>query len=517
MKNMIKAKVIAAVALLGFGFSSCNDWLEVKMQDKIMENALFADYKGYMTALNGVYIGMLDLYSRSLTTGALDVMAQYYNVSQNNNHSMKLYATYLYSDPSIETATTSIWNQAYTLLANTNVIIEHTDNDMLTPQQHAVIRGEALALRAFIHFDLLRLYGPIFSEDSKKVCIPYQASSKREIQPMLPADEVLEKVIADLREAESLLVLHDPIITEGVKNSSVSDDGATSYDMSFRQLRLNYYAVQVLLARAYMWKGDNATAYKIAKEQILDKITTKDLEVFPWVTKEQTEINGRPDLLFSSEVMFSLYNSKRTDIYNGYFAASLRALSGRLTFFGSGFSGDSKIATFYDDESDFRLKAWEVVEPTDAERQEAESKGEVAPNTLIFKKYQDFSREAIIDGTETYRYMIPLIRLSEVYLMVAECTTNRTEAFEMINTLRKNRDCLDIDESQDLQKVLTYEMAREVIGEGQLFYFYKRRAAESMISGTKADGTVPMVKSYYEFPIPQAEFDKRGSGTDTKE
>ena len=305
MKNMIKAKVIAAVALLGFGFSSCNDWLEVKMQDKIMENALFADYKGYMTALNGVYIGMLDLYSRSLTTGALDVMAQYYNVSQNNNHSMKLYATYLYSDPSIETATTSIWNQAYTLLANTNVIIEHTDNDMLTPQQHAVIRGEALALRAFIHFDLLRLYGPIFSEDSKKVCIPYQASSKREIQPMLPADEVLEKVIADLREAESLLVLHDPIITEGVKNSSVSDDGATSYDMSFRQLRLNYYAVQVLLARAYMWKGDNATAYKIAKEQILDKITTKDLEVFPWVTKEQTEINGRPDLLFSSEVMFS--------------------------------------------------------------------------------------------------------------------------------------------------------------------------------------------------------------------
>lgn len=512
MKTINKMKSIVAASLLALGMTSCADWLDVKMEDKIMENTLFSDYKGYMTALNGVYLSMNDVYSRNLMTGPIDVMAQYYNVQVNNNHSLKLFATYAYSDGSVENVNSQIWSSVYTLLANTNVIIERIERDNpLTEQQRGILLGESLAIRAFLHFDLLRLYGPIYSQNPTMQCIPYQSSSDREIQPLLAADKVMENILEDLHQAESLLEQYDPIITEGVKNVATEDDGATTYDMSFRQLRMNYYAVEVLLARAYLWMGDKATAYKIATEKILDKITTDNLEVFPWATKEQVEAASKPDYMFSSEVIFSLYNTKRSDIQSAYFAATLRALSGRLTFVGETLAGEeSKVGTFYDDANDLRMKMWEVVEPTDAERQEAEANGEIAPNTLVMKKFASFGNDAVLDGTETYRYMMPLIRLSEVYLIAAECATNRSEAIGYLNTLRDHRLCFALEEADiDFNRELTYEMAREVIGEGQLFFFYKRRAESNMIAGTKASGTFPMVESNYVFPIPQTELDKR--------
>ena len=81
MKTINKVKSILAASLLAVSVTSCADWLEVKMEDKVMENTLFADYRGYMTALNGVYLSMNDVYSRNLMTGPIDVMAQYYNVT----------------------------------------------------------------------------------------------------------------------------------------------------------------------------------------------------------------------------------------------------------------------------------------------------------------------------------------------------------------------------------------------------------------------------------------------------
>lgn len=511
MKTINKAKSIIAASLLALSVTSCADWLEVKMEDKIMENTLFSTYRGYMTALNGVYLSMNDVYSSRLCTGPLDVMAQYYNVTDNNNHSQRLYASYSYNDAAMESARSTIWNSMYTLLANLNVVIEHTEGATpLTEAQKGLIRGEALALRAYIHFDILRLFGPIYSENPTMESIPYQSSSSRDIQPLLPAEKVMELIFADLAEAEQLLAQYDPIITEGVKNMATEDNGVSAYDLSFRQIRMNYYAAKALQARAYLWIGDKANAYKVATKDIIEKITTDKLVVFPWATKEQVEATGKPDYLFSSEVMFSLYNTKRSEIFSNYFSKALRTLSSRLTFIGDNLTGEnSKVGTFYDDPNDLRAKMWSVVEPLEVEQEEAEQKGEMAPNTLSLLKYDSFSRDAVTDGTETYRYMIPLVRLSEIYLIAAESTSNRSEAFSLINTLRHNRLCNALDESEDLNKALTYEMAREVIGEGQLFYFYKRRGEERMISGTTPTGTYTMLKSNYVMPIPQSELDKR--------
>ena len=51
-KTIIK---VAASASILLSLSSCSDWLQVEMEDKIMEPVLFSNYPGYVAALNGVY------------------------------------------------------------------------------------------------------------------------------------------------------------------------------------------------------------------------------------------------------------------------------------------------------------------------------------------------------------------------------------------------------------------------------------------------------------------------------
>lgn len=514
MKNITKAKIFVAAALLGLGMTSCNDWLDVEMDDKVMENTLFKDYSGYLSALNGVYLSMNDLYSSTYTVSGLDVMAQYYNVTANNDHLCKLFATFNYSDVAFESYNAGIWDKAYQILANLNVVIERCRGENpLSEKQRAILLGESLALRGFIHFDLLRLYGPIYSQNPTAVCIPYQSSSSREIQPLLPANEVLDLVIADLKAAEELLKDFDPIITEGVQNVTIDEDGIASYDMAFRQIRMNYYAVEALLARAYLWQGDKTNAYNVAKNQIIDRITSEDLEVFPWATRAQVADEQAPDRLFSSEVFFSLYNSLRyKNVQSVYFSETLTPQKARLTFFGEDLTGTSKIAAFYDDENDIRRTLWEVVEPTDSEKEDA-SVWDPAKTSLAFLKYKDF------EASKVYRYMIPLIRLSEVYLIAAECAPNETEGRAFLNTLRTRRDCQNVPDNADFNNALTYEMAREVIGEGQLFFFYKRRGATELIGGTgdSWSGYIPtfnMNIANYVWPLPQTETSKRESNND---
>ena len=213
--------------------------------------------------------------------------------------------------------------------------------------------------------------------------------------------------------------------------------------------------------------------------------------------------------MFSSEVFFAIYNTSRSQTYSNLFSSALRPLTGRLTFPGTNFS-DSKIATFYDDENDWRREMWDIAEPSEQEMKEAAENNSEATSSLYLTKYQEVSYDANLTGTEMYRFMVPLIRLSEVYLIAAEGAPTREEALGYINTIRYHRSCRNLEgDSFDLQEAITAEFAREVIGEGQLFYYYKRLAMEEMISGTAAGATYGMVLSNYVMPLPASETDKR--------
>ena len=83
---------------------------------------------------------------------------------------------------------------------------------VFTGNNYNLIRGEALALRALLHFDMFRLFGPVYKLNPTKTSIPYETSTTLQVQELLPGNEVMRHVIEDLSEAEKLLA-DDPIIT----------------------------------------------------------------------------------------------------------------------------------------------------------------------------------------------------------------------------------------------------------------------------------------------------------------
>lgn len=492
--------------------SSCNDWLAVDMEDAIMEDQIFSDDDGYKAVLNGVYVKMNNNYATTLTTTVIDVMAQYWDVRQNSNHKFFVYADYDFTDETFESTNESVWTNQYNQIANLNNLIEHIDaaDTKISATYHDLIKGEALALRAFLHFDLMRLYGPIYSEETKATtCIPYQETSSKEIQPLLPAQTVMEKVIRDLNDALGLLV-NDPIRTEGVMAEDSEDPNGTN-DLRYRQYRLNYYAVKALLARAYLWIGDKDKALTEAKELIAEN---EERSIFVWTPKADVQTSTNPDRLFSTEVIFGLYDSSRETVYDSYFnhTADYNTV---LTFKGETLEAvDGKMTYFYNDNNDIRRGSnfW-----SEEELEQTSDFGSSTQKAVCFGKYADIS------SSDAFRYMIPLIRMSEIYLIAAECTDDLSEAISYINKIRVNRNCVNLELTEDdneetIQSYITNEFMREVIGEGQLYFYYKRLGMEEILSGSTFEVdeywgdlyiTEEMALSDYVWPLPKAETDKR--------
>lgn len=60
-------------------------------------------------------------------------------------------------------------------------------------------------MRAFLHFDLLRLFGEAGAVNPDHECIPYVGKLTSEVHPLLTVKQCSECILADLKEARKLL------------------------------------------------------------------------------------------------------------------------------------------------------------------------------------------------------------------------------------------------------------------------------------------------------------------------
>ena len=184
----LKFQIRSALVVMSLLFLSCESWINVTPTDRLSEEMLFSDREGFVKALNGVYIELNtnELYGLNLTAGALDVMGQYYNAGTSSSNTYYQFARLIYTNTNELNTFSNIWRKAYLVIANCNAIIEECgeSNELLPEPYFSMIKGEALALRAMLHFDMLRLFGPLTSELNKQ-SIPYQTSSDQTITPLL--------------------------------------------------------------------------------------------------------------------------------------------------------------------------------------------------------------------------------------------------------------------------------------------------------------------------------------------
>lgn len=496
----MKLRVIIYFSLLLVAVSGCSDFLDIQPKDKQSEEQLFATRGGFYTAVNGIYnkLASSTLYGKNLTYEMIDILAFRYTPLSVNEYYTAL-VKLDYADETVEANLSSIWAAAYTVILNCNVLLKNLElsTGVLSEQEKNLLTGEALALRAFLHFDMLRLFGPVYVKDPSAEAIPYNESDKVSALPILSADTVMGRVLRDLNAAERLLEGNDPVIEQGAMASLEKDQEVY---LRYRQLRFNYYAVLALKARAYLYAGDKVNALITARRLLMDENVAKH---FPAVDPNKLLANQRtPDRVFSTEVLMGFYDKNRADIYTYYFddeTAGNHFLQPKANFVLSSLFGNEN--------QDYRFQThWK-------------SATSVGVQGEIFIKYKKIDKPKDENNSDKpnedleyfHAVLMPLIRLSEVYYIAAECETELQDGYDWLNQIRAKRGlpALTVNSEGDLRTRLNNEYAREFWGEGQTFFLHKRLNTEYLWideAGYNYNGA-----NYLKFtiPLPKGEIENR--------
>ena len=450
--------------------TACDRWFDVNPQTEVKQKELFSTDQGFYNALMGVYLNLSDpeLYGGELQFGLVDVLAQTYSISNTTGGgSAYLYAV-SYDWNNCKTLFEPLWEKAYTQIANCNNILKHLEgNRGLFPEgNYEIVEAEARALRAMLQLDLLRLFGPSPAGGMSKPAIPYVDAVVTVPFPQLTVEKTLERIIGDLERAFDLLKVNDPYFT-GIPDGEFDFMTANGFRQN-REYRLNYYGVSALLARAYLYKGDKSKALEYAT-----KVIGAD---YHFTTQE--EMNAMGVTLCYSEIISGIYlkNTLLKKQTEKWFSEN--AGSTKLKISSAGVETLFEVASL--GSTDLRKK-----------NQFGSRENE---NEVFLNKYFTGS-------------LLPLIRLSEVYYIAAECAEEPETRFGYLNEVRRHRfiPILDSRDPQiDLENEIYKEYAKDFLGEGQLFFYMKRKGMTSFtgVNGVEIRETGDPV---YQVPVPDME------------
>ena len=484
MKHIFKY-ILFGILLTGF-ISCKKDWLDVTATNQIKAKDQFKQTSGFKDALMGVYIGMTKptSYARDMTWNLVDLLSQQYAVLPN----LALYSdvqTFKYKTTRAMPQIDALWKGQYNTIANVNSVLDemNEDNKVLGKIDHAIIKGELLGLRAFLHFDLLRLYGDFDyanrPELINKLTIPYVTTLSKELTPQRSYKETFALMQKDISEALELLK-EDPIYKEVSRPADYYSEVNREGFYNLREQRMNYYAVKALQARVNIWQGStqdlqNATS---AAEEVIAKSGAK--------LRDPSSTVGS-DRILSSEQLFSLNVSAFANI----------------------------VGQFFNGENTTNYDALILLRPSAETLFETANQNIGVPdirfNTLLTQHSRGLvSQKLLQTSSSQYRNIMPLIKLPEMYYIAAEAylNTNLAKSIEYLNKVRESRGILqEIPAGSTLEIVkleLQKEYRKEFIAEGQLFFYFKRKGV-TQIPGLSAQTIAG--DQIYRLPYPDNEIE----------
>lgn len=444
--------------------------------DRVAEDVVFNSVTGFENALNGIYIELntSTLYGQYLSCEMIEIMAQRYNINKSNFYNYDL-MLHKYTEEGCKMRFEGLWGKAYNLIANINLLLKNCDvhREILSDEYYALLKGECHALRALLHFDIFRLFGPVYGPDEKAVGLPYYKEFSLDKRVSYKPEEFMNFVIADLHSADSLLK-NDPVLIEGTE--AIHDKAFVSQ----RKYRLNKYGVQLLLARAELYRGNKEAALVAAR-----KVIDAQEQWFPWVKREAIS-SGRvdPDRVFYTEILWGLQNSNLSVLYTSLFDGANLAPEMMLAPLGG------QVDQIFDNNrDDYRYEAYfrnrQIVSGV---------------NYNFFEKYK-------ITQDTTAGTIMPMLRVSEAFYIAAECEPNPKDGLVWLNKVLEHRGIQELTDEAYLVRTLEKEYIREFWGEGQLFFFYKRLKYPSIHRADDETYSVmmDMDMSDYQLPIPEEE------------
>lgn len=465
-------KVYIILSLLILGLCSCDSWLDVQSEQEVYEESMFEEGRGYYTAMNGLYILMSEnvLYGANLSYGAMEAWSRSYEANSNLTTFTDL-ANLDYQNSGPVSLAESIWLRCYKVIAEANNLIQNLEKDHDVVFKHGeltrnMILGEAYAIRALMHFEVVRIFAkaPVVDQGGVSATVPYVTEFPSHLNVPVATKKILESVIEELEKARELVKPFDlddryPGALSYADNNvdrrlklEVTGELTVTHDREeffrYRANRLGYYAITQLLARVCSYAGDVDKAYLYANE-IVEMVNTQTIYRFtpPAFIGNPVTMLGTVHPRLHEEVIFGVYNTKLSDFTEVYFGVNS--------------SNKLKITdpnALFENSNDIRLKAIVDLMPT-----KFSLTGNNADNMLRAST------------------TVPVMRIPEAYYIAAESIfdKDKEKALEIFHAVLEKRlnQAYALPSSvtkEQFMDALINEYRREFLCEGQLVFLYKR-------------------------------------------
>lgn len=429
---MKKIKYIA-LGILTALFSGCgNSWLDLESSTAIETEGSMTKLRDFEFVLNGAYSSMqssgyygADMICYGDLTG--DDMKSYKSSSTNVG-----FYTFKYNKTN---GPSGFWGMYYGVGKNLNILLRDIEKIALVPDRvittpkleklteqeyYNDLKGEALAMRALLLFDMARLYGyPYMKDNGASLAVPImdKVVDDKNIKPFRNTTaECYKAIVGDLKDAVNLL-------------RTVKKEG-----------KINKWAAMTLLSRVYLYMGNNDESYSIATTAI----TGAEKQGYKlWTNDEYAKIWATP---FNSELLFEIVN---------------------LTTDSPGKSSIGYLSTKYNlIATDKYWKKYMKDKSDDVRSQMVSTESSSKPYCL---KYPAQGAKSYEDAN------IPIFRLSELYLNAAEAAVKQNDITNTRKYLKpiyaRTGDNLDDVADDKIALDLVLEQRRiEFWGEGQRFF-----------------------------------------------
>ena len=447
MKVLKSIYKVMGCAILAASLSSCvNDWLDVAPSDGTDADAALTSSSDLAAARTGMYAALkgnsnlVDYYGQQFFVYG-DVHAgddyQYNNLGGSNRASF--YYDMNYQTASEFTSSSNVaWKSPYIVIGRANRIIAAAEGGALSDAAEAKATidqyaAEAKVLRALAHFDLVRIYGKPYTEDqgaSLGVPLVTEVLESNAKPARSTVAEVYTQVVKDL--------------TEAISSNALATETEPGY--------VSVWGAKAILSRVYLNMGDYANALSVAEDIIKNSgaaLWTRDQYFKAWDASTPNE----------SEFLFRLNVAGSTDSNDLNGIGNLQQREGYKEMVAT----KKFVDMLTSDPEDVRN---EMFLPATAAKEVAT----YGTNKVYLNKLRGQG------GNLRNVTIVPIIRLSEVYLTAAECAfrnNDKTKAVEYLNDLVKNRTTTEASlatvDNITLERILI-ERRKELIGEGQRYF-----------------------------------------------
>ncbi|MDH6250520.1 tetratricopeptide (TPR) repeat protein [Chryseobacterium sp. H1D6B] len=467
---------IAIVSLVSFLSLQCSDErFDVLPNDQDSPSNIFTSESNFRVVMDGTYDAFKSPTYYNGDTGSSiilgDVLAD--NLILNTQGRQTNKSAYEWSYTPQTSAVTALYTSAYKVISRANNILVNINKVPYTDYMKN-IEGEAKAVRAIAHFDLVRAYAKIptqSSDASSSLGIAYVTAFDPEIKPARDASVTVtyDKIIADLQDALAKI---------NTSNSTVG--------------RLNKTSVLGILSRVYLYKGEYDKAVQYGEQCIAASSSVGTNTNFVNIWRDATD-DGE---------LFTILNSNLGSDNVTVGVAYNQNSSGIRPEYNVNYDLFTKYGT-----SDIRKEAYILT---------ANFGSTPYNNVIKYRSRAGSSAAQVVD--------VKFLRAAEVYLNVAEAymkssAPDQARALALLNTLRMQRYTSytpGTETGTALLNAVYNERRLELAFENDRFWTIKRLGQSVVRSdyGSAANGggtdvpagalkTLPAGNFRFVLPIPQ--------------